>query len=553
MAVLDNAIWLTAPDGTATGGTTTLTDGSNSTTVTGTFTANAWDDSQGGNNVSEFGAFASADPITANYQFSNPVENLSFTINHLNDDGASTYDDYWTITAYDENGDQIPGADIIAGLSGLSDEAVIINPDGSVSIEATGTFANDVTLDLPGPVSELELTLEPGPNGTVTGGSGISDLTFDVPPPPSDVDGDGVDDRVDLDSDGDGILDTDEGYSVTQPSTITITFDGDAFATEDNTRWELRDPDGNVIASDSTIDTSTEVTNVPITDTGEYTFIVLDDFGDGINGGDPASFSIAVDGVTVYDSGASPDFGFGTSEQFTVSETVTSRDSDGDGIADHLDLDSDNDGITDNVEAQTSDGYIAPTGVDSDGDGLDDAYEGSGNEGLTPVNSDGTGLADYRDTDSDDDGISDADEAGHGVSQAAIDASGDADGDGIADVVDDVDGWDVNDMDVDGAGNFSLADTDFDTADDGSNANGSSQDFDYRDSVPCFTPGAMILTPQGERPVETLRIGDLVITRDNGPQPIRWISNQTVLGQGMLAPIRISQGAMPQLNRPLLV
>jgi len=40
--------------------------------------------------------------------------------------------------------------------------------------------------------------------------------------------------------------------------------------------------------------------------------------------------------------------------------------------------------------------------------------------------------------------------------------------------------------------------------------------------VACFVRGTMILTPEGEIPIEELRVGMLVTTRDNGPQPIRW-------------------------------
>lgn len=39
----------------------------------------------------------------------------------------------------------------------------------------------------------------------------------------------------------------------------------------------------------------------------------------------------------------------------------------------------------------------------------------------------------------------------------------------------------------------------------------------------CFTAGTMIATPDGERAIETLKVGDLVETLDNGPQAIRWI------------------------------
>jgi subtilisin-like proprotein convertase family protein len=52
-------------------------------------------------------------------------------------------------------------------------------------------------------------------------------------------------------------------------------------------------------------------------------------------------------------------------------------DTDGDGIPDYQDLDSDNDGIADNVEAQTTTGYDAPdaTWTDADHDGLADQYD----------------------------------------------------------------------------------------------------------------------------------------------------------------------------------
>ena len=419
MATLDNAIWINPGTGYAESGSATISEGGNSTTITGTFTANAWDETQGGNNISEFGAFATAVPIVANYQFSTPVENLSFNLDHVNDDGASTFDDFWTVYAYDETGTLIPAADVIASMSGIADETIITNPDGSVSIQTTGTNANDISFDLPGYVSEIEFIFEPGPDGVTTGGSGISDFTFGIP---IDTDGDGVLDVDDIDDDDDGILDVDEGYSETSPSTITITFDADQWTQVDNTRWELRDPDGNLIASDFTIANNVvEITNVSISQVGEYSFTILDDFGDGLSGGNPASYVIEVDGVEVLNSGPNPDFGSSITETFSVDPVITTTDSDGDGIADHLDLDSDNDGITDNVEAQATGSYIEPTGTDSDGDGLDDAYEPGG---LTPVDTDGDGTADYLDTDSDNDGVSDTDEAGHGVTQAAIDAPG---------------------------------------------------------------------------------------------------------------------------------
>jgi len=480
VALLDNAIWLTGAGGTAQNGSAVISEGGNSTTVTSTFTG-TWDGTAGGTGVSEFGAFGVSNPITATYEFSQPVENLTFDLQHVNSSGTSN-DDMWTIYAYDEAGDLLDSADVIAGLTGLQDELVYTNPDGSVTVEAEGTTVNNVTLTLPGQISELQLVYDNGPDAPITGGSGIGDLSFTIPDT-LDTDGDGVLDSVDVDDDNDGILDTDEGYSTTSPTTITITFDGDEYATLDNTRWELYDADGNLIASDITTGDAVEVTNVDITGLtqGDFQFVVYDDFGDGLGGSSTAGYTVSIDGVVAIDSGPNPNFGTSVTETFTVADIVTTTDTDGDGIADHLDLDSDNDGITDNVEAQTTDGYIAPTGIDTDGDGLDDAYEATG--GLTPVDTDGDGTADVIDTDSDNDGVSDTDEAGHGVDQATIDASGDSDGDGIMDAVDDVVGWDVNDADVDGSGNFTLVDSDNDTPADGSGAAPMVNDLDYRDAV----------------------------------------------------------------------
>lgn len=63
-------------------------------------------------------------------------------------------------------------------------------------------------------------------------------------------------------------------------------------------------------------------------------------------------------------------------------------------------------------------------------------------------------------------------------------------------------------------------------------------------TAPCFVIGTMILTPDGEVPVESLRPGDLVETHDHGPQPVRWIGQRTMPGRGTLAPIRFAPEAL---------
>ncbi|SNR38359.1 Hint domain-containing protein [Paracoccus sediminis] len=67
--------------------------------------------------------------------------------------------------------------------------------------------------------------------------------------------------------------------------------------------------------------------------------------------------------------------------------------------------------------------------------------------------------------------------------------------------------------------------------------------------ITCFASGTMIHTPMGDRRVEDLRIGDLVTTRDHGPQPVRWIGRRHVTaaeiaGRAALAPVRIAAGAL---------
>ena len=71
-------------------------------------------------------------------------------------------------------------------------------------------------------------------------------------------------------------------------------------------------------------------------------------------------------------------------------------------------------------------------------------------------------------------------------------------------------------------------------------------------SIPCFVAGTLIQTPEGERRVETLRPGDLVLTKDEGPQPLRWIGQRQVEAVGALAPIEIKAGTFGD-HRRLLV
>lgn len=75
--------------------------------------------------------------------------------------------------------------------------------------------------------------------------------------------------------------------------------------------------------------------------------------------------------------------------------------------------------------------------------------------------------------------------------------------------------------------------------------------FDRLSSVPCFVAGTPIRVPHGDVLIETLRIGDSVVTRDAGAQVIRWIGKSRVDASGDLAPIAFAPGALG--NAELLI
>tara|TARA_R110002050_G_scaffold94765_1_gene197082 strand:+ start:66523 stop:70323 length:3801 start_codon:yes stop_codon:yes gene_type:complete len=134
---------------------------------------------------------------------------------------------------------------------------------------------------------------------------------------------------------------------------------------------------------------------------------------------------------------------------FDEGYTTACLDRDSDGSYDYIDIDSDDDGIPDNVEAQPTIGYIPPSNISSNitdvnNNGLDDVYESAmGGTDLTDLeDTDGDGIKDYLDSDSDNDGTPDIQENG----QANTINNIDVDNDGLHDNLDSITGYlDVND------------------------------------------------------------------------------------------------------------
>ncbi len=300
-------------------------------------------------------------------------------------------------------------------------------------------------------------------NGVPTGG-GL---------PPVDTDGDGTPDQRDLDSDGDGIND------ITEAGGVDNDHDGkvDGFVDNNNDGYDdglssspppLPDADNDGIPD---FQDKNDSDNDGITDD-----LDLDDDNDGIpdalegdgnvdtdGDGVPDSRDLDSDNDGIFDlleSGAANALAldgdhdgridlsndFGTNGLADIVEDGNDSgqlnydaggvdDSDGDGVPDFRDLDSDNDGITDVIESG---------GSDPDGDGrLGDGPPSVNTDGIgpggggTPVDSDGDGVEDFRDLDSDNDGVPDLVEAGgtDADGDGKVDGFHDADGDGLDDGV----------------------------------------------------------------------------------------------------------------------
>lgn len=65
----------------------------------------------------------------------------------------------------------------------------------------------------------------------------------------------------------------------------------------------------------------------------------------------------------------------------------------------------------------------------------------------------------------------------------------------------------------------------------------------------CIADGAWIGTPNGPTLIEDLRVGDTVLTMDNGPQVLRWVHSRRLrradlIANPAIAPIRIAQNAL---------
>jgi hypothetical protein len=285
---------------------------------------------------------------------------------------------------------------------------------------------------------------------------GILDSFEGTPTSLTDTDGDGIPDVRDLDSDNDGISDVieaglidangdalmDAGQTRTNLPRTTNgsvpdfrvpasgTFITGADSDEDGIRNAVdaapqvfgtfvdRDGDGVADAQDLDLDND----GIPNAQDGAD-----DADGDGLpnlmdldSDGDGIADIIEAGGVDANGDGLADNFvdvnGNGISDQFETSlggHPLALPDTDSDGADNHRDLDSDGDGINDVLEASGTDANNdgRQDGVDSNHDGLaDSASTTTGGHALARPDTDGDGMNDLLDLDSDNDGLTDAQE-----------------------------------------------------------------------------------------------------------------------------------------------
>ncbi len=387
-----------------------------------------------------------------------------FTIFLANSDGSTSDTEvYWDDNTYLGGSTTLPGGALSSTPAGrhtwgdftassLGNESFIDTyVYGLVSTDATSvTIANsdDVDSDGDGILDSVDLDDD---------NDGIPDVKEG--PAGTDTDGDGIPDTLDLDSDNDGILDAVESGAPAQTLDSNGRIVGAVGSNGLIDALESDDTSSAVVTYNSGEPVNTDGTDAPdfrdldsdndgVNDVIEAGGPTADPDGDGLVGsGIPSvnSFGVAAGaGLTPPDTDGdgNPDFrdvvgdtnsdhdADGIPDPFDLDddndgipdlkEGPAGTDTDGDGIIDTLDLDSDNDGIHDALESGAS-GVPVTAGRITGAvgiNGLPDAVETAAESGITnynngePVNTDGDGVADFRDLDSDNDGITDVIEAG---------------------------------------------------------------------------------------------------------------------------------------------
>ncbi len=402
---------------------------------------------------------------------------------------------------FDTDGDGVPNhLDLDSDNDGITDilegGGIDTDNDGAVDYPTPGDPTSMTDADMDGlsddPIADTNNDgIADTPADTDTSGP-VAGTNLPIP----NTDGTGEPDFLDLDSDDDGIPDNIEAFAAggyIPPSGNDADMDGldDAYDNDDNTSTGLDDGPGSPVNPtdtdsdgapdfqdlDSDNDSINDIVEAGGTDADMNGLIdnpadegtlttPLNSDGDNI----PDFQDVDSDNDGTNDIDGTPDAGLDTDNDGMIDNTTDTDedgipddidglvghgdapDSDGDGIADEDDLDDDNDGIPDLIEVPSD-----PL-ADVDDDGVpawlddDDSLATIGNtDGLPEAgfDTDGDGIPNHLDLDSDNDGITDIVEGG-GI---------DTDNDGVVDYPTPGVPSSMTDADMDGLSDDPVADT----------------------------------------------------------------------------------------------
>jgi len=405
----------------------------------------------------------------------------------LDSDGDGTADSI--DSSLDEDGDGVP--DILESRNDSDGDGIAdfrdtdSDNDGISDGIESGAFGNDSDGDGISDIYDVDQT-----GGNDANADGIDDAAV-----PSDRDNDGLADYLDDDSDGDGISDLIEGANDSDYDGLANYLDSDSdndgiSDKAENSASDV-DSDGDGIANFLDLDSDNDglpdaqeagagiedINNDGRADNFQETREPVDSDTDGLpdyldlDSNDDGFWDLPEQYAEFDQNGDGRiELEFGDANGDGVIDVVNlelyifdlTRDGDGDGILDYLDVDDDNDGASDLVEG----------GIDLDGNGFPDS----------PADFDNDGVPDYLDLDSDNDGIADTVELGFvflAQNESNISTNGslihsnisssadlrDSDGDGAPDYIDlDSDGDSLYDLyeigkaslDVNGTGQILL-------------------------------------------------------------------------------------------------
>jgi uncharacterized repeat protein (TIGR01451 family) len=253
-----------------------------------------------------------------------------------------------------------------------------------------------------------------------------------------DFDGDAIPNYLDLDSDNDGIPDFIEsgGIDANNDANVDGFVDANGNGIDDNhylgSAILLTGPDLLPATPDGRADNFPNKNKDRDLRPNAYDMDSdADGIADVIDAGFPdANFNGIIDGPIAVN---------GWATVISSLPALNLRFTDADTYPDYLDIDSDDDGIPDNIEGQTTVGYILPGITDTDSDGLVNMYDniiGFGGSGILVYDHDGDNTPDYRDADTDADGLDDIVEGNdfnlNGLPDDNVTLTGlDTDGDGL--------------------------------------------------------------------------------------------------------------------------